>query len=58
MSDYDFLLYPLETGEDPRCLNCGILTALATHEAREMKPDFITFRCAKCGRSERFVCEE
>ena len=56
-SDQEYLLYPLDTGEDPACLGCGAILTLAAHEARETKPDFITFRCAKCGRSEKFVCE-
>lgn len=54
----EFLLYPLDTGEDPVCLCCGALMTVAAHETRETKPDFITFRCASCGRSERFLCEE
>jgi tRNA(Ile2) C34 agmatinyltransferase TiaS len=56
--DQHFLLYPLDTGEDPVCLGCGTQMTVAGHEARETKPDFITFRCPKCGRSERFLCEE
>jgi hypothetical protein len=31
---------------------------LAGHEVRETKPDFISFRCVKCGRSEKFISEE
>jgi hypothetical protein len=57
-SDQEFLLYPLDTGEDPVCLGCGTLMGLAGHEVREFKPDFITFRCKSCGRSEKFVCED
>jgi hypothetical protein len=57
-SDQEFLLYPLDTGEDPVCLGCGTLMKVAAHEVRETKPDFITFRCERCGRSEKFVCEE
>jgi hypothetical protein len=57
-SDQEFLLYPLDTGEDPACLDCGTLMMVAGHEVREAKPDFITFRCKKCGRSEKFVCDE
>jgi hypothetical protein len=37
--DQDFLLYPLDTGEDPVCLGCGALMTVAAHEARETKPD-------------------
>ena len=31
---------------------------VAAHEARETKPDFITFRCPNRGRSEKFLCDE
>jgi hypothetical protein len=57
-SDEEFLLYPLDTGEDPACLDCGTLMMLAGREVRETKPDFITFRCEWCGRSEKYVCDE
>jgi hypothetical protein len=57
-SDQEFLLYPLDTGEDPACLDCGTLMVVAAHEVRETKPDFITFRCKGCGRSEKYVCDE
>jgi hypothetical protein len=57
-SDQEFLFYPLDTGEDPTCLHCCTLMMLAGHEAREAKPDFITFRCKSCGRSEKFICDE
>jgi predicted RNA-binding Zn-ribbon protein involved in translation (DUF1610 family) len=56
--DEEFLLYPLDTGEDPACLNCGTLMMLAAHEVRETKPDFIIFRCKKCGQSEKYICDE
>jgi hypothetical protein len=55
--DEEFLLYPLDTGEDPACLGCGAIMTVAAHESSGMEPDFITFRCANCGRSERFLCE-
>jgi hypothetical protein len=55
--DDEFLLYPLDTGEDPACVACGKIMVVAGQEAREDKPDFITFRCAQCGRTERFICE-
>jgi hypothetical protein len=58
MSDQEFLLYPLDTGEDPVCLGCGSQMAVAGHEVRETKPDFISFRCLHCGRSEKFLVEE
>lgn len=54
----EFLFYPLDTGEDPVCLGCGAIMTVAAHESRDAKPDFITFRCAGCGRSERFLCDE
>jgi DNA-directed RNA polymerase subunit M/transcription elongation factor TFIIS len=56
--DQEFLLYPLDTGEDPACLTCGTLMVIAAHEASETKPDFITFRCKNCGRSEKYLSEE
>ena len=57
-SDQEFLLYPLDTGEDPVCLDCGTLMMLAGNEVTDTKPDFITFRCMRCGRSEKYVCDE
>lgn len=57
-NDQEFLLYPLDTGEDPACLDCGTLMMVAGHEVRETKPDFITFRCKRCGRSEKYICDE
>ncbi|MGB6397315.1 MAG: hypothetical protein WBF73_16765, partial [Bradyrhizobium sp.] len=56
--DQEFLLYPLDTGEDPLCDRCRLPMLLAGHEVREDKPDFVTFRCERCGRSEKFVCED
>ena len=56
--DEEFLLYPLDTGEDPVCLGCGVIMTVTARESHETKPDFITFRCASCGRSEKFLCEE
>jgi hypothetical protein len=58
MSDQDFLLYPIDTGEDPVCLGGGTQMTVAAHEVRENKPDFISFRCPNCGRSEKFLWEE
>jgi hypothetical protein len=46
-SDQEFLLYPLDTGEDPACLGCGALMVMAAHEVRASDPDFISFRCPK-----------
>jgi predicted RNA-binding Zn-ribbon protein involved in translation (DUF1610 family) len=56
-SDLDFLLYPLATEEVPTCPECGALMTIALHEARDDRPDFSTFRCPACTRSERFVLE-
>jgi hypothetical protein len=57
-SDQEFLLYPLDTGEDPACLGCGALMVVAAHEVRAPDPDFISFRCLSCGQSEKFICED
>jgi hypothetical protein len=56
-SDQDFLLYPLATEEPPECAACGKSMAIVLHEIRSNRPDFLTYRCPKCKRSERFVCE-
>ena len=57
-TDLDFLLYPLATEEMPKCPECGAPMTFAVLEAREDSPDFSTFRCAACQRSERFVIED
>jgi predicted RNA-binding Zn-ribbon protein involved in translation (DUF1610 family) len=57
-SNQEFLLYPLDTGEDPACLSCGKVMMVAGHEVNEAKPDYIIFRCEQCGRSEKFICDE
>jgi transposase-like protein len=57
-ADQDLLLYPLATAEMPTCPACGSPMAIVLHEARENRPDFSTFRCDDCARSEKFVCEE
>jgi hypothetical protein len=56
--DQEFLLYPLDTGEDPLCDRCRLPMLIAVHEVRDGKPDFLTFRCERCGSSEKFVCED
>jgi transposase-like protein len=56
-TDQDFLLYPLGTEDQPHCPACGKPMTLALHEARTDRPDFSTFRCQACTRSERFVFE-
>lgn len=58
MSDNEFLLYPLDTGDDPVCAGCGAQMTVATREIRESKPDFLSFRCPDCGRTEKFLCEQ
>ena len=58
MSNQDFLLYPIDIGEDLVCLSCSTQMTIAAHKVRQPKPDFITFRCPNCGRSEKFLCEE
>jgi hypothetical protein len=55
--DRDVLLYPLDTGEDPVCPACGQVMRLFADEVIETKPDILTFRCDRCGRSERLISE-
>ena len=55
--DQEYLLYPLDTGEDPVCLACGKIMSVAAVEERGEFPSFITFRCMHCGRTEKFICE-
>jgi hypothetical protein len=55
-SDQEFLLYPLDTERIRRAWTAVMM--VAGHQVREAKPDFITFRCQNCGRSEKFVCDE
>ena len=57
-SNQDFLLYPLATADLPVCPGCGRPLAIAVHEVRENLPDFSTYICHGCARSERFVCEQ
>jgi DNA-directed RNA polymerase subunit RPC12/RpoP len=56
--DEEYLLYPLDTGEDPVCLRCGSKMLLAGSEARPEKPTLLTFRCDRCGQSEKFLSDE
>jgi transposase-like protein len=56
-TDLDFLLYLLATDEMPRCPECGAPMTIAVLEARADGPDFSTFRCPACQRTERFVVE-
>jgi ribosomal protein S14 len=39
-------------------LGCGTIMMVAGHEVRDTKPDFITFRCKRCGRPEMYICDE
>jgi hypothetical protein len=34
VAEEEFLLYPLDTGEDPVCVSCGKAMLLAAQEAR------------------------
>jgi hypothetical protein len=56
--EQEFLLYPIDTGEDPICLRCADKMLLANSEVREGMPTFLIFRCARCGQSEKFICED
>jgi len=56
--EHEYLLYPLDTGEDPVCVRCGQVIRLDTHEARSGKPDLLSFRCSQCGWSEKFISDE
>ena len=56
--EQEFLLYPIDTGEDPVCLRCANKMLLANSEVREGRPTFLIFRCVLCGQSEKFVCED
>jgi predicted RNA-binding Zn-ribbon protein involved in translation (DUF1610 family) len=55
-SEQELLLYPLDTGEDHACPACGQVMRLFADEAKN-EVDILTFRCDRCGRSERFICE-
>jgi DNA-directed RNA polymerase subunit M/transcription elongation factor TFIIS len=55
-TDLDFLLYPL--ADMPKCPKCGTLMAIAVMEAQEDGPDWSTFRCTACQRTERFAIEQ
>jgi hypothetical protein len=56
--DEEYLLYPLDSGDDPVCLRCGGKMLLASSEARPEKPNLLTFRCDRCGQSEKFLSDE
>ena len=54
-SDQEFLLYPLDTGEDPACLDCGTLMMVAGHEVRESQAGLHHLPMPKL-RADRKVC--
>jgi hypothetical protein len=56
-SDEEFLLYPLATEGQPLCPACREPMKMALLEARSAPPDFSTFKCEACKRSERFSFE-
>jgi hypothetical protein len=56
-ADKEFLLYPIDTGEDPACLACGKTMSIAAVDEHGDDLGFITFRCMHCGRTEKFLCE-
>ena len=56
--DEEYLLYPIDTGDDPVCLRCGGKMLLAGSEVRPENPTLLTFRCDGCGQSEKFLSDE
>ena len=58
--DDEFLLHPLSDGEEPLCPGCQRPMELSNYEARGLSPapDFVTFVCPACGRSERLLVEQ
>lgn len=56
-TEQELLFYPLATEKNPICPACGKLMTVSLHEARADSPDFSSFRCQGCSRSERFVFE-
>jgi hypothetical protein len=51
-------VYPIDTGDDPVCLRCGSKMLLAGSEVRPENPTLLTFRCDRCGQSEKFLSDE
>jgi hypothetical protein len=45
-----YLLYPIDTGDGPKCSRCRTVMVLAVLEVRNTKPDFISFRCENLRR--------
>jgi predicted RNA-binding Zn-ribbon protein involved in translation (DUF1610 family) len=59
MTSNEFLLYPLGDPTDvPACARCGEAMPLARLEAAPGRPDYSTFRCPACGRSETFIADD
>jgi transposase-like protein len=57
-TDLDFLLYPLANYEMPECPECEAPMAMVLLEVRRDRPDFSTFQCPACRRSERFAIDD
>jgi hypothetical protein len=59
MTDNEFLLYPLGEPTDlPVCIGCGEPMPLARLDALPGRPDYSTFRCPACSRSETFIGDD
>ena len=55
----ELLLYPLGDPTDaPACTRCGADMPLARLEAAPGRPDYSTFRCPACNRSETFIADD
>lgn len=52
------MLHPIDTGEEQVCLRCASKMLLAGSEVRPKKPTLLTFRCDRCGQSEKFLNDE
>jgi hypothetical protein len=52
----NLLLHDLDTSETPSCSACVKIMIIAVIEQLSGRPNFITFRCIDCGRTERFIC--
>jgi len=51
----DLLFYPLATGDQPVCPKCCSPLVLVGFQSERGMPDFSSFRCPDCGRSETFT---
>ena len=54
----DLLLYPLATGDQPVCPKCCSPLVLVGFQSERGMPDFSSFRCPDCGRSETFADDD